>query len=811
VPQVLEGIRVVDLSSGPVGGFATMVLADFGADVIKVEPPGGDRFRALAASPMWLRGKRSVALDLREPGALAQLHALLGGADVLVVSGPPGRARRWGVDAAAALQLQPALVHCSISAWGSRGPWAELPGYDALVAARSGRMRAFSRQLRRDGPVYTAVPVAMHAAAQGAVQGIGAALLARERSGRGQRVETSLLQALLPYDLLELLLVQLAERAGQPQPSLSHMGGDMPTLNYHPVMARDGRWIQCGNLLEHLFLSFLEALGLLREMLGEERFQGSPATWDADAVEAARDRILTRMLERDAHEWMEIFRRNGNVAAEPYLTPREALDHPDLVDNGEVIELRDPRLGPVRQLGPLARLAATPAAPGRPAPRVGEHTAEVLAQPRRAPLLRPGRALPPGRPLDGLTILEFATIIAAPLSTTLLADLGARVIKVESLEGDPYRHMLASGTPGTKTNAGKESICLDLKSSAGQQIARELIARADVLLHNYRPGVPERLGIGYAALRARHPRLIWVAVNGYGPDGPGAARPSTHPVAGAAAGGAGYQAGAALAQRCSTLAEVREISRQLMRANESNPDPNTSVVAASAVVLALLARERHGIGQPVYVDMLAANAWANGDDFLDYAGKPARPAVDAELFGLGACYRLYPARSGWVFLALTSDAEWARFCALAQRPQLRDDPRFADAEARRKHDAALADVLGPLLRERDADDWERLLFAQQVGCVRADGASPGAFFAYEEQSRVNGFIALCRHARFGEYWRWGPLVTVDGLADAYGPGSLAGDCTDALLAELGRSPQEIAQLRAQRIVASEPVVLPGQP
>src|SRR3954462_12133421 len=112
---VLEGVRVVDATTGPVGGMATMILADFGADVIKVEPPGGDRFRALAAAPLWLRGKRSAELDLAQPDARGDLDALIARADVLVVSGPPSRPRRWGIDADATLARHPDLVHASIT------------------------------------------------------------------------------------------------------------------------------------------------------------------------------------------------------------------------------------------------------------------------------------------------------------------------------------------------------------------------------------------------------------------------------------------------------------------------------------------------------------------------------------------------------------------------------------------------------------------------------------------------------------------------------------------------------------------------
>ena len=135
----------------------------------------------------------------------------------------------------------------------------------------------FAGQISRPGPVYSALPVAIHMVAHAAVQGIVSGLLARLRTGQPQRVTTSLLQATLPFDLVELLLVQLTERGGSsPLPS-TRPNGCMPTLNYHPVMASDGRWIQCGNLMEHLFLSFLDAIDLYGELLADERFIESPA------------------------------------------------------------------------------------------------------------------------------------------------------------------------------------------------------------------------------------------------------------------------------------------------------------------------------------------------------------------------------------------------------------------------------------------------------------------------------------------------------------------------------------------------------
>lgn len=798
--EVLAGIRVLDVTSGPVGGLASMVLADFGADVIKIECPAGDRFRAQPAAAFWLRGKRSVALDLATAVDRETLAGLVDRCDVIAVSGTQRALDSFGIDWETVSRRNASIVHCHITAFGAAGPYAALPGYEGLVAAHSGRMEAFAGQARREGPVFAALPVGSHAASLGAVQGILAALFSRERDGGCQRVETSLLRGMLPYDLASLLIVQLEKNWPGEIPDPKKVGGGMPTLNYHPVMAADGRWIQLGNLLEHHLYGFLEATDLLPELLGEERFQSPPATWSREAIEVARDRILGRIRERNADEWMEIFRAHGNVVAETYRSAQEALEHPDLVGNGDVIEREHPGLGLVRQLGVLARLDRTEGRPGRLPPGIGEHTEAAINEWSNAPN-RPRAAAAgaaSGRPLEGVTVLEVATIIAAPLATTMLADLGARVIKVEAIGGDPYRHLLARGLLAVKTNGGKESICVDLKTESGRAILRELAARADVLVHNFRPGVPERLGLGYEQLRELRPELIWVAATGYGPDAPGSNRPCAHPVAGAAMGGVVFQAGAGMPPSdCEGIEAIRDAARRLMRANEANPDPNTSVVLASAVLLGLLARARYGIGQRISVNMMTANAYANADDMLSYAGKPDRPTVDAELHGLGACYRLYEAEKGWIFLAIGTDVEWRRFVAAVEHPSLASDSRFESAEARQSNDAVLAETLEGLFASRCADAWERLLVPSRVGCVRVAN-HPGVFL----MSRPD-LTAEVEHLRFGNTRRWGPLVICNGGNAALGAGVLAGQHTDVLLSELGFSTSEIERLRASKTVGSE--------
>jgi crotonobetainyl-CoA:carnitine CoA-transferase CaiB-like acyl-CoA transferase len=785
--MALDDIRVLDLSGGPVGGIATTVLADFGADVVKVEPPGGDRFRSLAASPFWLRGKRSVTLALGEQQGRSALQPLIDAADVIVVAGSPARATRWGVDPGQLASSHPALVHCQITPWGSRGPLANAPGSDALVAAKSGRMKTFGRQLRGSAPGYSALPVAQHACAMGAVQGILAALLARERTGCGQHVETSLLQGLLPYDLVDLLFVQLIDRGVMELPDPS--AGDMPTLNYHPVRAQDGRWIQCGNLMEHLFYAFLDSTDLLGELMADEHFQGAPAAWAPDVIEAARDRILLRVAERPADEWMERFRANGNVAAEPFLTAQEALDHPDLVANDELVTLSAPDVGETRQIGPFARLSATPGAVGRPAPSPGQHNEEVAsdwtARPRRAGSTP--AVLDSEPPLTGMLVADFSTIIAGPLATSMLADLGARVIKVEPVTGDPSRHIIPGGGLALRMNAGKESIALDLKSPEGRRLVRDLLARADVVVHNFRRGVPEKLGVDFESCREANRDVIWVAVQGYGLEGPDAGRPATHPVVGAAMGGATLQSAAALTQDCPDVASLREAARQIMRANEANPDPNTSSVTAAAVLLAAFARARGAGGQRVDVSMMVANAWANADDFLSYMGKAPRHEPDEALLGLGPGHRLYPAREGWVMLALTGEADWRRLAA-ALGTEARDE-----------------ETLAACFAGESADDWEARLLGMGIPCVRADGPAPGRFWLSDPQVHANGFAPATTHERFGSMQRWGSIVQVGEPLDMPMAAPLCGASTDALLREWGHAEDEIRVWREKQIVASEEV------
>ena len=207
--QIFDGIRVIDFSFGMAGSVATMVMSDFGAEVIKIEPPEGDPYRAAPPSLLWNRGKKSVVLDLTTENGRQLAKELAVTADVVVESFVPGDSERLGVDHETLSSNNPGLVYTSVTGFGPRGPYARYPAYEQLVSAKSGRYMTFAGLNDREGPNYGAVQVASHCAAMAAVRGTVAALMIRERTGRGQLVETSLLRAITYYDTAQWILWQL--------------------------------------------------------------------------------------------------------------------------------------------------------------------------------------------------------------------------------------------------------------------------------------------------------------------------------------------------------------------------------------------------------------------------------------------------------------------------------------------------------------------------------------------------------------------------------------------------------------------------
>jgi crotonobetainyl-CoA:carnitine CoA-transferase CaiB-like acyl-CoA transferase len=789
---VADGLRVLELGSGLSGAIAGLILADNGADVIRVEPPGGDPLRAHPAYRMWIRGKQALVADLAQEREREHVASLAAEADVVLSSWRLGVDARFGLDPARIAARNPRAVVCRITGFGSRGPYAHYPAWDGIVAAKAGRMLEFCGLVGGARPAYAAVPVAGWCASQLALHGVLAALLDRERTGRGRRVETSLVQALGIYDLVNWL----------PGYSMMLRVADVPYLPYTNACTKDGVWLQFAQLSPAQFRAFIRDLGL-DSIWADPRFRFAPALRDPEQMRALRAILLARVREKTHAEWMRVFDADPDIAVERFRTAAEAMDHPQLVHNGDVVERDDPEVGRLRELGPLVRFAATPSRPGRA--ETSRSEARPVAWPARPPAAaHAARGPAPRRVLGDLLVLELATWVATPLAATLLAELGARVIKIEPIGGEPFRQV-KHGTPWLKTVQGKQSLALDLKRPEAREIVHALVRRADLLLHNYRPGVPERLGIDYTTLRRINPRLIYLYGASYGSTGPCAGKPAYHPTAGALCGEALAQLGRAGLPAPEQELSQAELAQQAHRnelANETNPDPSAAVATATAALLALYHRARTGEGQAVETSMLCSNAWVLSADYVDHPERPPREAADAGLHGLCALYRLYPTAEGWVFLACPGQPAFTRLCQALETEALARDPRFCDAAARRRHDAELAEQLGSLFAKRPAAEWETELSARGLGCVRADHG-PFARFAFDQPfMRESGFVTEVEDAELGRYRRFGPSVMLEGDPAVLRGPCRAGEHSRKILGELGLSAARIDELIGLGVTAA---------
>jgi crotonobetainyl-CoA:carnitine CoA-transferase CaiB-like acyl-CoA transferase len=368
----LDGIRILDLSWGVAGPLGVLLLAEQGADVIKVEPPGGDPFRVYDGYKVWTRSRRSVTCDLKSDAGAAAFRALGATADVLVESFRPGVMDRLGVGYDVLHAEHPRLVYCSVPAYPPGHRLAQRPGYDALVQAASGQQ--WEQPGWRPGPIFLHMPMPSMGAIFLVPSGILAALLARERTGAGQHVSTSLLQGAFLYTTQIWQHVEKANAAFH----------DLMGKSYPPGV-HQGMIFECADR-EFVHVSVMSGLPPKRsmdEILGVE----PPPAEQLEGLLPLQQQVLMNDRRRDAfkdrkrNELVDEFRTN-NIAVEPIITMEEALTepHPQLAANGMVVTVDDPDLGPLIQVGVPINLFGTPGEIRGPQPRVGEHNAEVWSE-----------------------------------------------------------------------------------------------------------------------------------------------------------------------------------------------------------------------------------------------------------------------------------------------------------------------------------------------------------------------------------------------------------------------------------------------
>jgi crotonobetainyl-CoA:carnitine CoA-transferase CaiB-like acyl-CoA transferase len=392
-------------------------------------------------------------------------------------------------------------------------------------------------------------------------------------------------------------------------------------------------------------------------------------------------------------------------------------------------------------------------------------------------------------PLSGVRVIDLTSVVSGPFATMFLADQGADVVKVEPLGGDITRRSRQSVDPTGQfsalfisTNRGKRSIALDIKQPKGAEILRKLIARADVLVQNFRPQVMERLGLGEPAMRALNPRLIYVSISGAGDSGPYADKRIYDPIIQGLSGFADVQA------------DAKTRRPQMIRTIVA--DKTTSVVTAQAVASALYAREKTGKGQHVKVamlDVMIAYLWPEAMMQYTVVGQEASAADPNARPDL-----IFQTLDGYMTVGTISDSEWQGFCRAAESPGLAEDKRFNTPGGRSANATERIHLMADILAKRTTADWLVRLDEADVPC--APVLRRGEVMA-NEQVVARGLIKEFDHPGIGRVRQPKPAAEFsDTPSRAPSPAPVIGEHGEEILGELGYDAREIACLASDKVV-----------
>lgn len=738
--SALSHLRVLELADGVTGEYCGRLLADFGAEVIKVELPGtGSSTRrrpplAAAGEPLERSGlfaylntnKRSVCLELADAAERETLHALIRSVDAIVDDHPPGHLESIGIDPSSLAESHPGLVVCSITPFGYDAP-AELQNARSLnVFHGSGWGFHCPSDADADRPPLKGAGrfLVDYESGLSAALALAAATYCKQISGRGQFIDVS--QQASMASLVDYVLGQMV--AGNMDASTRRQAFDL---------GGPATFFRCLDGYVYLWLSEPAHWRGLATLMDEPQWMREfPERWLELHVTPER---ITRCRTEIA-EWMRA-QRKSEVAARaqklgvplvPVNTLQDILTSRQLAFRGFFAEVEHPTLGKLRHPTVPYQLSVTPARIARPAPRLGDSTDAVIqeaasAAPRAAPGHQAGLPTPAGTspprcgspvqtgarragPLAGVRVLELTKVWAGPYVGKLLALLGAEVIRVESRDSiDATRRFGAQDineAPGFQAiNPGKRSVQLNTKTEEGRRLVGELVKRSDIVIENLRPGAADRMGLGYEGLRALRPDIIAVSMSMHGHDGPLA-----------------YQSGyapcfSALAGICE-LVGYRDGPPRLL--NIRYGDSSFGTAAAFAAIVALCHRRASGQGQHIDVSAVESLAALLGDCFLEYALTGQVPTRNGNEHSEMTPHGTYPClEDEWISLAVATDAEWQGLCAAMGRSDLARDPRFADLRARHAHGAELDQVIAAWTRSQRAGELATRLRRRGIAAYKS--------------------------------------------------------------------------------------------
>ncbi len=664
----LEGITVLEFAQFLAGPSAGLRLADLGARVIKIErPTTGEAGRQIAIKHLFIdgdslvfhtinRNKQSYAADLKNPNDLARVRALIAHADVMTHNFRPGVIEKLGLDYPNVSRVNPRIVYGEVTGYGRSGPWKDKPGQDLLVQSLSGLTWLSGN--RDQGPVPMGLSVADNLCGAHFTQGILAALIRRAGTGKGGLVQVSLLESILDLQF-EVLTTHLADSGRPPRRAEKFNAHAYLSAPYGIYPTEDG----------HLALAMGDLLQIARAMeCAELARYVDPQTWftQRDEIQAI---LVGHLRKRTTRKWLAILEPLGIWCADVFDYARlvahegfQVLKMDQTVDR-HGIPIRTTRC-PIRIDG--ERLVSDKAAP-----RPGEDNQTIEEESERQGAKPPSdeeekslsSSLPPNlapwrldvhsstnnKPLDGLLVVDLSQFLSGPCASLRLADLGARVIKIEKpTDGDLARRLYISNVrvDGESTvfhaiNRNKESFVADLKSREGVEQVKRLIASADVVMHNFRPGVIERLGLDVETVRAINPKIVYAQITGYGTEGPWRGKPGQD----------------LLVQALSGLTWLSGNADQgPVPMGLSIVDVICGMHLAQGILACLFRRATTGRGGLVEVNMLESAIdlqFETLTTFFNDGGQPVtRSASNNAHAYLGAPYGIYRTRDGHMALAM---------------------------------------------------------------------------------------------------------------------------------------------------------------
>ena len=750
-PSALGHLRVLDLA-GPEGQYCGKVLADLGADVIKLEPPEGDPSRGLApfagdtrqseASLNFINynaNKRSLVLDLTSKDGPELLRRLVATADVLVESFAPSYLDSLGLGFRRLSRINPALVMTSVTPFGQSGPYRRFLGSELVAQAMGGLMYIQGDDTR--APCAAPCDQASQLACLHACCGILAALRHRGQTGLGQHVDVSM------QDVVSHLLFTLSRYAHSGEiVRRTGMASTLSPSNYYPC--QDGYVCLCV-FFNHHWLSLVDWMG--SEALADPVWldvdfrRSNPDVADQFVAEFVRDFTVQEFIEQG---------RSRHLAVSPMNTMEAVLDSPQVKAREYLVRVNHPHIGEHLYPGAPYRFSRTPWKVRRPAPLQDQHRAEIIEEINNIPPLRPQKALGRKRrgkaapPLKGVRIVDFTRVWAGPFATRYLADLGAEVIRIETSDYlDVGRLRLVSGPIFPETNRGKLGVTLNFRSPEGLDLARRLVAVSDVVIENYAAGVMERRGLGYESLKEVRPDVVMLSMPGYG---------NTGPLSDQVAYGQNLMAYSGLSFLWGHPDSPREARPKVHYA-----DFMSAAIGGTAVLAALEYRSQTGHGQ--YIELAQAESLAStmGVAHLDYLvnGRAWQPMGNRSLNA--APSGCYPCRGDdqWCVISCLNDDQWSRLCGEMGNPPWTQATAFGSLASRIVNHDELDERISQWTNQYTPYQVMRRL--QRAG-VPAGAVQSGEQLYHDHHLRSRGFIVELDHGSSGKMEHPGSTVGLSG-------------------------------------------------